>query len=67
LVANSEKSFSGFNPGLEKPLNISFKTNRRGKAVAIEFQTGEGVRKSSDEDKTDLICFVFQRVLYEAV
>jgi CubicO group peptidase (beta-lactamase class C family) len=50
LVSNSKKSFVGFHPGLEKPLNISFKTNRNGEAVAIEVQTDEGVRTAKRVD-----------------
>ncbi len=46
LVANSEKSFAGFHVGLEKPLNISLKTNQKGDAVAIEFQTDQGIKSA---------------------
>jgi hypothetical protein len=44
LVANSEKSFAGFHVGLEKPLDMSFRTNQKGDAVAIEFQTDQGIK-----------------------
>ncbi len=50
FVANSKKSFVGFHAGLEKPMNITFKTNQRGEAVAIEFQTGKGIRTAKRVD-----------------
>jgi hypothetical protein len=46
LVANSEKIFAGFHVALEKPLNISFKTNQKGDAIAIEFQTDQGIKSA---------------------
>ncbi len=44
LVANSKKTFAGFHVGLEKSLNISFKTNQMGDAVEIEFKTDRGIQ-----------------------
>ena len=44
LVANSKKAFAGFHIGLEKPLDISFNTNQKSGAVAIEFQTDQGIK-----------------------
>lgn len=50
FVANSKKSFAGFHAGLETTVNINFKTNQRGEAVAIEFQTGKGIRTAKRVD-----------------
>ncbi len=50
LVANSERSFAGFHVGLEKALNVRFKTNQMGDAVAIEFQTDQGIKTAKRVD-----------------
>ena len=44
LVANSKKAFAGFHVGLEKTLDISFNTNQKSGAVAIEFQIDQGIK-----------------------
>lgn len=44
LVVNSKKAFAGFHVGLEKPLDISFNTNQKSGAVAIEFQTDQVIK-----------------------
>jgi hypothetical protein len=46
FVARSQDSFVGFHPALEKPLSISFKTNKRSKETVIEFQTSQGIRSA---------------------
>lgn len=50
FVAQSENSFVGFHPGLEKPLSINFKTNKRGEPSLIEFRTDQGVKTANRID-----------------
>lgn len=50
LVANSKKIFAGFHTGFEKAVNVSFKPNQRGEAMAIEFQTNQGIKTAKRVD-----------------
>lgn len=43
FLARSTKNFVGFHAGLEKSTGIKVKTDQKGNAVAIEFQTARGI------------------------